>query len=579
MELTYENAEKLFSQKKYTEAHSVLLKLLEKEPDNFVILAKIALIYQIKKNFKTAIKYYKKSLAVNPNQPAIFTNLGSIYRTTGEYDKAIEYLKKDLNSYSNLFNLGILFEKLGKISQARKCYYSAIKLKPEKKFSLQIKTALLAPSIYKNKNEILKTRKRITDFITRHYNSPEKINNPVYDIGITNFYLGYHGLCNNKLNAQISKFYRKHIDKAFITHYSQKPVIKNKIKIGFVSTYFRKHSVSDVSNRWIAELNKNVFETVIFSIGDYNDNSIKFLKNNSSKFYSLPENFTLIQDKILSEKLNILFFTDIGLEPFTYFLAHSKLAPVQITYTGHPDTTGIKTIDYYISSKLWETEDSEKYYSEQLIKFNSLTWNYKKPETPPSKGRDFFNFSNKDNIYCIHQSLFKIHPDFDEILNKILIEDPFGKIVIFFDIKHFWWKNFLTERFKNKIKHFERILFIPSFKFEYYLNFLKMSDILLDTLYFNGGVTSLQAFAIGAPIVTLPSKLMRGRFTYGMYKKMGINDLIAKDLNDYVQLAVNIANDKDLNKKLRNKILKNNSTLFEDKSIVYEFEKFFKSLF
>ncbi len=580
MDFTFENANKLFFEKQYDESLKIFQKLLENEPDNYLIFSKIALIYQIKKNYNKAIEFYKQSLSINPDNPSANNNLGNIYRALGEYDKAIECFKKDLNSYENLFNLGILFEKLGKNKQARQCFYNAIKLDHKKSFSIQTRMAFTMPVIYESKEEILKTRKKITDFITRHLNSNDIIENPIRDIGTTTFYLGYHGLCNKDINSEIYKFYKNHLNKNFFSEYKKQNKKNNKIKIGFLSAFFRKHSVADVSNGWIAKLDKKSFETIIFSIGEYNDADTNFLKKHCNKFYSLPSNFQLIKETILSELLDILFFTDIGLEPYTYFLSFSKLAPIQLTYTGHPDTTGVETIDYYISSRLWETNNATTHYSEKLIRFDSLTWYYKKPVIKLSqlKTREDFGFSHKDNIYCINQSLFKIHPDFDYILDKILKKDKHGKIAVFFNIKHFWWKDLLLKRFKNSIKNIDRIKFIPQVEFSYYLNFIKVSDVILDTLYFNGGTTSLQTFGIGTPIVTMPTELMRGRFTYGMYKKMGIDSLITTNAEDYINTAVTVANDKEFNNNLRRKILLENHILFEDNSVVNEFEKFFKNI-
>ncbi len=579
MEISFESGEKLFFEKKYDKAVEIFEKLLEKEPENYLIISRLALIYHIKKEYDKAVKFYLKSLKINPKQVEIYNNLGCIYREINRFDKAIEFFKKDLSSYENLFNLGILFEKIGKIKEARKCYYNAIKLKIEKRFSLQTKIAFLLPPIYSSSNEILKVRRRIEDYINRHISSEEKIDNPIDDIGITNFYLGYHGMCNKDINVMIANFYRKNINSSFFKSFNKKPNNK-KIKIGFVSSFFRKHSVSDVSNLWISQLNKKIFNTVIFSIGSFNDNSIKILKNNCNRFYSLPANIEIIQDAILSESLDILFFTDIGMDAVTYFLSFSRLAPIQVTYTGHPDTTGVDTIDYYISSDFWEINEAEKHYSEKLVKFHSLTWYYKKPEISDGlkKEKIDFGFSDKDNIYCINQSLFKIHPDFDAIIDKILEMDKNGKVVLFFNREFFWWKDFLVERFKNSIKNFNRVIFLPKLSFPLYLNFLSISNIILDTIYFNGGTTSLQAFAVGAPIVTMPDRLMRSRFTLGMYEKMGIDDLVSKSIDDYVEKAVKVANDKSINLELRKKIFKNNKCLYEDSEVIEEFENFFKNL-
>ncbi len=570
----------LFNSGNYYEALSIYTTILQNSPNNPQILAKIGLIHQINRNFKDAINFYQKALHLNSNLTNIYNNLGCIFRDIGDYESAIQCFKRDNDSYEKFFNLGILFEKYGDIKSANKFFHQALKFDHSKGLSVMTKIALLLPPIYNSKEEILKSRKKISDFIDRYSYSESYISNPTEDIGATTFYLGYHGECNKSLNNKIYKFFKKRVAANFFAQYQPKDSDTKKskrIKIGFVSTFFRKHSVSDVSRGWIANLNKEIFEVIIFSIGYVEDDSILYLKKNCSKFIQLPSNIKVIQKSILENNLNILFFTDIGLEPYTYFLAMSKLAPLQITYTGHPHTTGIETIDYYISSKHWEVANGQDFYTEKLVKFDSLTWYYDKPQIKDEISLNFedFGLSKNDKIYCINQSLFKIHPDFDYIINKITTDDENSKIILFYNKKNQQWREQLIGRFRKSISKSEKIIFIEELPFNKYLCFLKLSDVILDTIYFNGGTTSLQSFAVSTPIVTLPGNLACSRFTYGMYHKMGITYPIAEDFDDYVTKAILIANNKELNIKLRSDISLNNQVLFCDRVVIDEFEKFF----
>ena len=105
------------------------------------------------------------------------------------------------------------------------------------------------------------------------------------------------------------------------------------------------------------------------------------------------------------------------------------------------------------------------------------------------------------------------------------------------------------------------------------------ADIVLDTPYFSGGNTSLESFALGKPIVTLQSNLMRGRVTAGMYKAMGIDDCIAHNIEQYIKIAIKLADDKQFRDEIKEKILKSKYILFENTEVIKEFEKFFISEF
>ena len=98
---------------------------------------------------------------------------------------------------------------------------------------------------------------------------------------------------------------------------------------------------------------------------------------------------------------------------------------------------------------------------------------------------------------------------------------------------------------------------------------------MLDPLHFNGMNSSLEAFSVGLPIVTLPTPLQRGRHTRAMYLRMGITDCIAEDTSAYIDLAVRLGTDAAFNASMRARILERNPVLYEDPRVPQEFERFF----
>ena len=134
----------------------------------------------------------------------------------------------------------------------------------------------------------------------------------------------------------------------------------------------------------------------------------------------------------------------------------------------------------------------------------------------------------------------------------------------------------LRARFARALPaHAHRIVFLPFMPLERFMQLLCVADVILDTPHFNGMNSSLQAFAAGTPVVTLPGELQRGRHTQAMYRKMGILDCIAADARHYVDLAVRIATDPAQALALRRRILARNHVLFGDPRVVEEFERFF----
>jgi predicted O-linked N-acetylglucosamine transferase (SPINDLY family) len=111
--------------------------------------------------------------------------------------------------------------------------------------------------------------------------------------------------------------------------------------------------------------------------------------------------------------------------------------------------------------------------------------------------------------------------------------------------------------------------------FERFMQLLCVADVILDTVHFNGMNSSLQAFAAGTPVVTLPGEFQRGRHTQAMYRKMGILECIATNLQQYVDIAVRIATDPTHAQMLRERIVARNHVLFEDHAVIDEFARFF----
>jgi predicted O-linked N-acetylglucosamine transferase (SPINDLY family) len=247
---------------------------------------------------------------------------------------------------------------------------------------------------------------------------------------------------------------------------------------------------------------------------------------------------------------------------------------------GHPDTTGVDSIDYFISNDLYEPADASEHYSEKLFllrNLGSLAYYFRPMLRQPTKPREAFRLPVDRPLYLCPQNLFKIHPDMDDLIAGILRRDPHG-VVALVEGRVRGWSHRLRERWQRNMADVQnRIVFVPRLREDDYLNLISVADVMLDTVHFNGMNTSLEAFATGTPVVTLPAAFQRGRHTQAMYRRMDLADLIASDANGYVDFAVKLANDPAYRKAVSARILRNNSVLFEDAQVVREFERFFEA--
>jgi protein O-GlcNAc transferase len=266
------------------------------------------------------------------------------------------------------------------------------------------------------------------------------------------------------------------------------------------------------------------------------------------------------------------------MEPYSYLLAFSRLARVQCVSYGHPDTSGVPNMDYYISNDLYEPPGAAAHYSERLVELHALptlAYYFRPTVNGALPTRTELGLPTNAHLYVCAQSLFKLHPDMDDAMRRILERDGSGRIVLFAGDCAEWGVQ-LMRRFRRTMPGVaDRVQFLPRQPYQRFLELLSAADVVIDTPHFNGMNTSIDAFSVGTPVVTLPTNLQRGRFTQAMYRTMEIDWGVASDADEYARLAVEAAADAERQHGLRQLILERNHLLFEDKRAVEEFERFF----
>ena len=189
------------------------------------------------------------------------------------------------------------------------------------------------------------------------------------------------------------------------------------MKVGFISRFFKLHTIGQLNRGLVAQLNRDEFEVTVLSVGDYRDAVADFLREKADRYVMLSSALGAARQAIADQKLDILFYTDTGMDPVTYSLACSRLAPVQCTTWGHPVTTGIEAMDYFISSEVLDPPGNEAHYTEELVRLKSLAVYYYRPEAPKApRTREDFGLPADVHLYGCLQMLWKFHPEFDAIL-------------------------------------------------------------------------------------------------------------------------------------------------------------------
>ena len=516
----------------------------------------------------------RESLALDGRDVVACNNLASLLQGQDRLDEAESLLLTALAfnpQYPDaLGNLGGVLQHQGRTSEAKSCYERSLELESNPRLAVQ--SALMLPPVYDSLADLHESRKQLATNVACLVERGDRLD-ATRDLLPVHFYLAYQGF--GDLHLQQS------IERTFLTPSESLPSpaihCDGRHRIGVLSKFLRDHTIGDLTFGLIQNLDRSAFHVTIFSIGENRDQAALAFRRRADEFVMLSEDVRQARRAVSEVGLDLLFYPEIGMDPLTYTLAHSRLAPVQCTTWGHPVTTSIPAIDYFLSSELLEGPDAERHYSEQLVRLSRLPVCYDRPQlTRPVPSRESLGLPTVGPLYLCPQSLFKFHPDFDATLNEILQRDPTGQLILI-EGPHEPWTEALRQRFSETLRGAtDRVHFVPRTSRTGFLHLLNSADVVLDPFHFGGGNTTFQALGLGVPIVTRPSEYLRGRVTLGCYRQMGFLDCVAASPEEYVDLAYRIVHDREFRAHVCAEIRRRSGFLFGDLTAVDEIQQFFR---
>ncbi|GFO54346.1 hypothetical protein GMSM_13530 [Geomonas sp. Red276] len=566
--------------KQYDDAEEALKTALRIDPEHWLSLYTYGVLCQdLGRDFE-AIDHYRQALNIFEGHAKLHNNLGSALLNVGKVFDALPHFQRAVELDETLAfahsNMGTVLNLAGNWRAALVAFENALKLGTTT--GVWVKHALVMPPVPASVEEIEHCRERMRrDLVEMAKINPRMID-PVREVGITPFYLAFHGMNDLPLMKQLADFFQASCPQLnFLASHcatlADTPAPGGKIRIGFFSNYLFDHPLGHFLLELIRRISRDRFEVVVISTFGRQDQVTAGVLENVEAI-AVPMVLNVAQKLVADAKLDMLVYGDIGMEPLSYFLAFGRLAPVQVALCGHPVSTAIPNIDYFVSQAGCEPADAAANYSEKLLCLSEKS-TYLFVERPSAlrtaRTRADFDLQEGTHLYLCSQSLFKIHPDMDTIFAEILKKDPEAVLVIFQrEVQQ--WNELILERLKGAGVDLSRVLFILRLPYGDYLELTRLVDVVLDTLHVSGGVTSFDAFAVGTPVVTLPGAFMRGRLTLSLYRRMGIDDCVVESTAAYVEKAVAIASDRDLRSRISAKINEASPAIFGDEGMIRELE-------
>ena len=543
-EILFQKGVENFRDKNFLEAEKCFEELKNIYPTNKDILKNLSFCYFQNKKYESSERTIETIFSLGYKENKLIELLLLILKQQDKAEKILNLISKEKNNINSKYELLEKFER------------SAIAMSNEE-----------LDDFRKN------TLKKIDSAINES-NLKLEVDNQFLDPPL--FYYSYENKDNLNLSKKIYQLFKKSYPK-LQKDYDLKNTQNKKIKIGFISEFFKKHTISKLFKGLILNLDKSSFDINIYYLDNGKGLDQEFFdneKNNNLKTFKLPKLFNEKVNFILEHNLDIIFYPDIGFSTQLYYLTFLRLANYQMTSWGHPETTGNPNIDYFLSSKLLEEnfDEAQKHYSEKLLLSEFLPMYYFKPKIQKINDNEL----QTNNIYSCPQTLFKIHPDFDEIILKIFQKDKKAKIYFIKSNDEIFSKKILNRLNKKMPNFIDNIIFLDKLSEQEYINHCGKASVLLDPLYFGAGNSFHESMFYGTPTVTLPTKFLRSKIVEGAYKQLQIKDApIVKNIDDYVSLAVEIANTKP-KKMLENKKYYSecaDKDLFENKKALQSFQK------
>ena len=526
-------------------AIGLLRAAVERMPNDASLVGNLANALYESGAHRESLEWHASAVALDATNPGLQLNRAIALRGAGEREQAIEALRQVLrldprNDHARRKLAGACAES-GAMDEAERLYADLLVRRDDA--ALRIRAALLLPPILPSIESIPGIRQRFERNLDGLIGSGLRIESPS-EVGTTCFFLAYHGENELALQRRIADLYLEACPALPFTapHCAIQAHAdpQRRLRIGFLSANLRAHTIGRMFRDLIGGLDPDRFETILFRRpGPAADDVSREIDQSVTRVVPIATDLRNAQRQMADCALDIMVYPDIGMDTASFALAFARLAPVQCVAWGHPVTTAIPTIDYFLSWNEWERDDAATHYAERLIRMRALPVCYRRPVFDPKRmKRARFGLPEKATLYLCLQTLFKFHPSFDPMIAAILRGDPNGILVL---IEGQWasWKNLLLERFGRTMPDVvDRICFVPPQTNEDFLALTALGDVILDPPMFGGGNTTLEALAAGRPVVTLPGPYLRSRIAQGFLRHIGEDRLIARDISQYVDTAL-----------------------------------------
>lgn len=571
---------------RHDEALAAFERAVALRPDYELAIANVAVMLRDAGEIERAEAMLRADIARPRGKPplrASLVMLAGLLRERGALDDAEPLYRRAIamapaGSAGEWFNLGRLMAERDDHEDARRAYETSHALDP-RDLRGALASRLSLPMIYDERAHVMRARNdfgsgvaRLTadaSSLVRGLEPPQVLDG----LRWTNFFLAYQGGDDRDLQSAYGHLAQRMIEQAapeWAVGRRPTRTADRRLRVGFASAFFHVGTAGRYFQSWITALDRERFDVYVYHLYPGLDAVAAGIKARADRFVEFGGSRarpSVVAPEIRGDDLDVLVYPELGMDHTSFALAALRLAPRQLAAWGHPVTTGHRTIDGFITCGDMEPDDGDRHYVEPLLRLPGIGTRYQRPTLPDAAPRSRLGLPDAQVLLLCPQSLFKVHPDNDDVFARILADNPSAALVMF-DGRH----PRVTARFQTRIaRAFERhdvdvrsrLIVLPALPHDDYLRVNLACDAMLDTLHWSGGNTTLDALACGLPVVTLPGAYMRGRQSAAMLRSVGADALVAADLDGYRAIAARLVDDAGWRRGIAATIRSNLGALFD----------------
>ena len=534
--------------------------------------------------------WLNEAVRLAPEDTRTWNNLGIVRQELGRpadaeacYRRAIAVDPTFADAH---YNLGCLLAGDGRTDDALCCHQAAIVAEPLHGAARLALCVAQLPIIYATTAEVELRRScylAALDALAAAVEVPPVARAVAAAIGTSQpFFLPYQGHNDREPQAQYGQLVCRLLEMTEPpATLAKRPAPGERIRVGIVSGFFQDHTIYRLFlEGWLAEFDRDRFELTAFHTGRTSDAVTERCIEPGCRFVRGLSSPAAWRAAVCATLPHVLLYPEIGMDPVAAHLAAQRLAPVQCVTWGHPETTGLPTMDYFLSVDLMEPPDGAAHYTEQLVRLPGLGLHYTPDECPETPlDRATLGLPPEVPIYWSGQALYKYLPEYDQVYPQIAATVGVCRFIFIGFAKSESVTAVFRERLGRAFAGFgldanQYCIVLPPMPQQRFIAAVGLVDVILDTPGWSGGRSTLDCLSQNPAIVTYPGPLMRGRHTAAILRKIGCEETIARSLDDYVAIAVRLGLDAAWRMRVRAIVADGKRHVFRDTAAVRALEAF-----